>query len=119
MTADIVDEMVDRVNYRRGWPVDPGGPPSCPPWWRCGVVLADVAVPGAHLVTRRLDADAVEPPVGRMSGAVAEHVLAVQLLGDGGGRRRELLRRGHHFGAAAAFRGDLSQRLDVHPRVDW
>src|SRR4051812_41068604 len=80
----------------------------------------DVAAARPHPIVRAGDAypQAVELAVGAARRGVAEHVLAVQLLGDARRRLVELRRVLHDLGAAAALGGDLAQRRRVHPRVD-
>src|SRR4249919_3224601 len=80
----------------------------------------DVAVAGPHPVVGAGGADpqAVELAVGAARRGVADHVLAVQLLGDPRRRLVELRRVLHDLGAAAALRGDLAQRRRVDAGVD-
>src|SRR5260221_8241794 len=81
----------------------------------------DVAGARPHPVVRAGDvhAQAVELAVSRVRRRVAEHVLAVELLGDSRRRLVELRRVLDDLGPPAALGGDLAQRRRVDPRVDW
>src|SRR3954447_3163350 len=80
----------------------------------------DVAAAGADPIAGAGDAhaQAVELAVGAARRRVAEHVLAVQLLGDPRRALVQLRRVLHDLGAAAALGRDVAQRRGVHPGVD-
>ena len=104
MIVDIVDEIVDSVNSCC----------ACAPASRRSRCGRGRGRRSRRSCTRRL----WNWPSAPRGERVAEHVLAVQLLGDARRRFVELRRVLHDLGAAAALGGDLAQRLRVDPRVD-